>query len=283
MSIRRTKLRFERNFTQLPNDWLRDDRLSYRARGVLASIMSHDTGWEVTTEALVKGGSEGRDAILKALKELEDAGYLRRVQSRSGGRFGATDFDLSDPAERAREKAPAEASPRPENPVTVEASPCPEKPTPPCPEKPNPKNTILKNTSVTPNGVTGGEPVQAEVPGVGMKPEEVVAKTAYDQTQGALGYMPMRQLAKWAIHTRGLSAEDVLSIIQGLYVAGRPITRTIVGQVIDGHTTPQGRTTQHRSTTDDKVARTLSLITNPDTPALTGQTSANPYQLELSR
>ena len=293
MTIRRTKLRFERNFTQLPNDWLRDDRLSYRARGVLASIMSHEHGWEVTTEALVKGGSEGRDAILKALKELEGAGYLKRVQSRSGGRFGGMDFDLSDPSEKTRANAPAPAentpAPRPENPVTVEAAPCPENPQSPCPENPNPnKNTISKNTSVTPNGVTGGRPVQAEVPGMDLKPEEVVAKEAYDQTQGALGYMPMRQLAKWAIHTRGLTAADVLTIIQGLYIAGRPITKQIIGQVIDGHTTVQGRPTQpRRSTSDERVAATLSLLsttpTHTSTGALTAGAETNPFRLEITR
>lgn len=279
MTIRRTKLRFERNFTQLPNDWLRDDRLSYRARGLLASIMSHEHGWEVTTEALVKGGSEGRDAILKALKELEDAGYLKRVQSRSGGRFSSTDFDLSDPgtgtaATPAGPPAapPAASPPCPENPVTVEGPPCPENPKPPCPENPKPyKNTIFKNTSVTPNGVTG----RTESEGLQLKPEEVVAKTAYDQTQGALGYMPMRQLAKWAIHTRGLRAEDVLSIIQGLYMAGRPITKQIIGQVIDGHTTPHGRPPAGRSTGDVKVAATLALLSTAPT--------ANPFQLEITQ
>lgn len=96
--IRRLQ-RFERNFTQLPNTWLRDEALSYRARGVLALLMSHETGWRVTLKSLASASpSEGVDALRTVAVELEQRGYLKRVTLQGrGGKFEGQDWEISDP------------------------------------------------------------------------------------------------------------------------------------------------------------------------------------------
>ena len=102
--IRREELAFEKNFTQIPNTWLRDDRLSLRARGLLAVLMSHKEGWRVTVADLSTkkpDGStrEGAHATLVAVRELEAFGYLFRESSRdSRGRVAASDWVIQDPA-----------------------------------------------------------------------------------------------------------------------------------------------------------------------------------------
>ena len=99
MGVRRTELPFEGQFTQIPNAWVRDERLSRKARGVLTEIMSHRVGWHVSVNGLVKAGPEGRDAIKAALVELKDAGYLQVSQSRGeGGRWNEVEYELSDPS-----------------------------------------------------------------------------------------------------------------------------------------------------------------------------------------
>ncbi|MDF2554164.1 MAG: hypothetical protein K0R60_59 [Microbacterium sp.] len=99
MGVRRTALEFEGHFTQVPNEWVRDARLSRRARGLLVEIMSHRVGWHVTVAGLQKAGVEGRDAIKSALAELKEYGYLRVGQSRGeGGRFNEVEYELQDPA-----------------------------------------------------------------------------------------------------------------------------------------------------------------------------------------
>lgn len=98
MSIRRTALSFETNYTQIPNDWVRDGRLSLRARGLLVQIMSHKVGWDLTLESLVRDNPEGRDAIRTAINELESVGYLRRVDVRTAtNQFHSKDYVLQDP------------------------------------------------------------------------------------------------------------------------------------------------------------------------------------------
>ncbi|WP_030064846.1 hypothetical protein [Streptomyces natalensis] len=84
------------NFTILPNALLRDDRLTYCARGVLAELLSRPSGWETNADALSERArrhrgdvvGEGRRGLRAAFTELEAAGYIvRRREQASKGRF----------------------------------------------------------------------------------------------------------------------------------------------------------------------------------------------------
>ena len=98
MRIRRGFVQATDHFTVIPNAWVRDPNLSRRARGLLAELLSHKEGWKVSTDSLWRAGPEGRDAVRKAVQELEDAGYLRR-EARVGesNKFDGLDYVLTDP------------------------------------------------------------------------------------------------------------------------------------------------------------------------------------------
>lgn len=104
--IVRTKLKFEREFTQIPNDWVRDGKLSLKARGLLAVLMSHDPEFVVSVRQLLASNPEGRDAIDGAIRELRRHGYLevRQLRSREG-KLNGTLWELTDPAEVMRRRA----------------------------------------------------------------------------------------------------------------------------------------------------------------------------------
>jgi hypothetical protein len=98
MGVTRTALPFEKDFTQIPNAWLRDARLSRKARGLLGEIMSHQVGWRVTIRGLAAIGPEGKDSVEAGLKELRACGYLVLSQARAaGGQFGEGEYELVDP------------------------------------------------------------------------------------------------------------------------------------------------------------------------------------------
>ncbi|RFA14513.1 hypothetical protein B7R22_09845 [Subtercola boreus] len=99
--ILRPQFSFEKNFAQIPNLWLRDSRLSYRSRGVLVYMMSHQAGWNISLKKLVEEGSEGREAIQKALAELRAAGYMKTVpaQEEGTGKLIGQAHELTDPAD----------------------------------------------------------------------------------------------------------------------------------------------------------------------------------------
>lgn len=120
-------------FTQMGNQAARDRRLTRRARGLLVELLSHRDGYGISVPALVAAGPEGRDAIRTTLNELEQHGYLHRVQTRDGqGRIGDTVYEITD--------MPG-ATPETEN---GRSEPAPEKPAPgsPAPVNPPHKKTI---------------------------------------------------------------------------------------------------------------------------------------------
>jgi hypothetical protein len=80
----------------IANSMLQDESLSFRARGVLASILSRPPGWRTNSEMLAQQGREGRDAIRTALTELERAGYLRRTKERNADGTFASVSEVSD-------------------------------------------------------------------------------------------------------------------------------------------------------------------------------------------
>jgi len=115
--IRRARLKFERDYVQIPNHWMRDGRLSHRARGLLAEIMTHSPDWVITLEALIENGTEGRDAVKVALRELVDHGYLALERERIDGKLRGSHYVLTDPDEPSEERIFSRPENRPtENP-----------------------------------------------------------------------------------------------------------------------------------------------------------------------
>lgn len=158
MSIRRSAVAVD-HFTIVPNDWLRDRRLSRRARGLLAELMSHQVGWEITIESLVEAGPEGRHAIRMALAELEAAGYLQRVQGRAEtGHWGGTDYIITDPPQPENPHQP-DPSPQISDEAPAEnAQPPSEAPAPQAPKAPKRENPHLADASAQVSDVTRGDP-----------------------------------------------------------------------------------------------------------------------------
>lgn len=86
----------------IANDAARDHRLSWRARGLLAELLSYPDGWDVNVDSLVAkarregGKAEGRDAMLKAVKELKDAGYVTYQRRQADGGKWTTEMVVTD-------------------------------------------------------------------------------------------------------------------------------------------------------------------------------------------
>lgn len=86
----------------ISNDAVRDHRLSWRARGLLAELLSYPDGWDTTVEKLVAqakregGKAEGRDAMLKAMAELKKTGYVVYRRSQAEGGIFTTEMVVCD-------------------------------------------------------------------------------------------------------------------------------------------------------------------------------------------
>lgn len=62
-------------FVRILNSAMQDNRLSFRARGVLAYVLSMPDDWRHSSRRMAACGNEGRDAVQAALNELRALGY----------------------------------------------------------------------------------------------------------------------------------------------------------------------------------------------------------------
>ena len=108
----------QNKFTAIPNEALRDKRLSLKARGLLAYCLSLPDTWDFSIEGLAVTTGAGVDAIRTGVKELEKAGYLIRHRARTAnGRYGAMEYSLYDTPQEVGND-PSEETPTLENPTS---------------------------------------------------------------------------------------------------------------------------------------------------------------------
>lgn len=98
-------------------DFLRDKRLSAKAMGVLAFMLSCSEEWDYSINGISKCMADGRDAVRSAVKELEELGYVRRetVKSENDGTFSGVRYFIRPYTENTS-SAPMTENPSSDNP-----------------------------------------------------------------------------------------------------------------------------------------------------------------------
>lgn len=111
-----------RGYEILPHALLRDIRLSFRAIGLAARLLTNADGFRMPMAALVdearrtpgKSSREGRDALRAALRELCEAGYVEHRKTQDERGRWSTETWIYDTPPKTGFQAPA--SPTPEIP-----------------------------------------------------------------------------------------------------------------------------------------------------------------------
>ena len=135
-----------RSYTVMANYHLRDKNLSLKAVGLLSKMLSFNDGWQFSTKGLSMICKEGPDAVLAALRELEDHGYLVRHRQRdSKGRMSNTVFEIY---EQPQPVSPHREKPHMENPDVDN----------PHMEKPHGENPAQLNTNQVINNQRNNNP-----------------------------------------------------------------------------------------------------------------------------
>lgn len=81
------------NYVVLDKFGINDDRLSWKAKGLLVYLLSKPDDWHVYEADLVKRSTDGRDAVRAGLRELEKYGYMIREQLRGeNGSFSRNEY-----------------------------------------------------------------------------------------------------------------------------------------------------------------------------------------------
>lgn len=93
------------HFTIIENATIRDERLSYKARGLLALLLSHEPGWVVMLTDLVTP-IDGLASVRSGIRELEALEYLRRSRVRlPSGAYGPDRWDIGQPVDSHMRKS----------------------------------------------------------------------------------------------------------------------------------------------------------------------------------
>lgn len=76
-------IKFNRDFTVLPNQILKDSRLSFKAKGIWCQLISLPEGWNFSISGLAALAKESDKAIRSGLSELIEFGYLEWRKTRN--------------------------------------------------------------------------------------------------------------------------------------------------------------------------------------------------------
>ena len=108
-----------KNYTVMSNVHLRDKKLSLKAKGLLAMILTLPDDWHYSVDGLAAISKESRASINSGLKELETAGYLTRRQLRDEkGHLTNTEYTIYEEPRSPCVNYPTTGNPHAEDPST---------------------------------------------------------------------------------------------------------------------------------------------------------------------
>ena len=84
------------NYTVVDNTFIRDMKLSMKAKGLMLLMLSLPPEWDYSVAGLSAICKEGMTAIRGALKELEDCGYLRRERRNNEKGYFVYEYILTE-------------------------------------------------------------------------------------------------------------------------------------------------------------------------------------------
>lgn len=70
------------SFVTVHKDFIHDDNLSWKAKGILLYLLSRPDDWQVYETEIVKHSSDGLSGLKSGIKELEQVGYIQRNRKR---------------------------------------------------------------------------------------------------------------------------------------------------------------------------------------------------------
>lgn len=95
------------SFVLIDKSFLEDTRLSYKAKGILAYLLSKPDNWKVIVSNLVNYSVDGKASVYAGLKELRECGYYEKVPIRNDKghfiRWESTVYECPEPLTEFRE------------------------------------------------------------------------------------------------------------------------------------------------------------------------------------
>lgn len=147
----------QQKFTTVDNEPYLNADISWKAKGLIAYLLTKPDDWETNIEDLKKRSTDGKDSVKSGLKELEQAGYIFRHQEHNAdGTFAQCVIEVHEG------KVPENYSKKPTNPPQTE-KPLAVKPSTDKPQTVNPLQ-VNTETKLTTDKSKNSIGTRAEIP-----------------------------------------------------------------------------------------------------------------------
>lgn len=117
------RVQHNKNYTVINNTICKDNRISWKAKGIWLYAFSRPDDWKFHINDLIKQSTDGESSVTSGLKELETFGYLVRDQERDDdGQFGVANWTFYETPQAELKKClpkgdfPPTVNPPPDNP-----------------------------------------------------------------------------------------------------------------------------------------------------------------------
>lgn len=81
------RVRKNDNYVVMDKTALRDERLSWKAKGIIAYMLSLPDDWTFVLDELSQHATDGKDSLRAGLRELQQYGYLHRFPVKENGKI----------------------------------------------------------------------------------------------------------------------------------------------------------------------------------------------------
>ena len=197
--------RLPSSFVQMHKGFLEDPHLSYKAKGILAYLLTKPDGWIVMVADIIKHGKDGKESTYNGLKELQTHGYYKRKQIRNDkGQIAYWESIICEVPIWTYDSTHAPSpSPHPENPevdrtmINTAVSPYPGFPEvdKPYVENPSHSNNYLTKNNLSNNyqntssqSYIGNKSAVPIIPPFGKQDESLPVKTAQGTGQTSVNH-----------------------------------------------------------------------------------------------
>lgn len=110
----------ENPYLMMHKQSLQDRGLSWKAKGILAYLLSLPDNWKLYQSELVTHSKDGKESLKNGMNELMDKGYLRRSWLRSEhGKYKAILYEVFEVPEPSESGGESQFDPKAENPLSA--------------------------------------------------------------------------------------------------------------------------------------------------------------------
>lgn len=81
------RIKKNKNFVVMDKTFLNNHKLSWKAKGILAYMLSKPDDWTFYIDELIKHSTDGKASFRSGLKELKDNGYVKRYPVRKDNKI----------------------------------------------------------------------------------------------------------------------------------------------------------------------------------------------------